>query len=102
MAELVEFSIKRGRRATGLLALRLDASAMPSKLVMPRVPGVPEKACTSTMPEAAKKEGKPVRLNVLGVNGVVGVAVKRDHRSVTVSELEEAMVVPCAAVNAVT
>jgi len=85
--------MNKARTPTGLAALIWEASVMPSKLVTFWVMGAPGKAWTRNVPVGLKKDGTPVRLNVLGVKGATGVAVKRDQRRVTVSEVDEGGVV---------
>ena len=80
--------------ATGLLTTRLAVPVMPSRFVA-------GKDSTWAMPVALKNEGKVLTENC-GVAAEEVAAVKRVARRVTVSAVEEAMVVPCPAVNAVT
>ena len=80
--------------ATGFGTTKLAVPGMPSRFVAGN-------DSTWAMPVALKNEGKVVIENC-GVAAVEVAAVKRVQRSVTVSAVEEAMVVPCGAVNAVT
>ena len=80
--------------ATGLETTNPEVLEIPSRFVC-------ENDCTWAAPVALKNEGKPV-MEKAGVAAAEVVAVKRVHRSATVSTVEEAIVVPCAAVNAVT
>ena len=86
--------MKSARMATGAPTTRLLELEMPSRFVL-------EKVWTWAIPVALKVGGKPV-MEKAGLEAEEVVAVKRDHRRVTVSVLAEAMVVPAAAVKAVT
>jgi hypothetical protein len=87
-----------GGELLGLLPL-----GMPSRFVTPSSPGVPVKIWTprEVADVKLKMGGRAVTLNCW-LEPVTEVAMKRDHRRVTVSVLAEAVVLLVAAVNAVT
>jgi len=98
-------SMKRARTPTAGVEAGALPFAMPSRLVTPLAPGVPIKISVPKLvaAEAKKYAGRVLMKKAEELNGCVGVAVKRDQRSVTVSMLLAiAAVVPLAAMKALT
>src|SRR5580704_1419578 len=96
--------MKRARMPTAGVAAGGFPLAMPSRFVTPLVPDVPVKIATPNGLAWVnpKCPGRAVMLKMEGDEAPEGVAVRRDQRKVTVSTVEEARVVPLAAVKAVT